>query len=94
MWAAYHNYGTITTLEDVVHLTLELRRCLNRACSQFRRTYRSAAEGRLALPKHALGLEVIVWASVPCALRRTVVGLKSLSTCTTVGWPSHRTACS
>jgi hypothetical protein len=22
MWAAYHNYGTITTLEDVVHLTL------------------------------------------------------------------------
>ena len=50
--------------------------------------HRSAAEGRLALPKHELGLDVIVWASVPGALRRTVVDLKSLSTCTTVGWPS------
>ena len=29
MWAAYHNYRTITTLDDVVHLTLQIRRCLN-----------------------------------------------------------------
>ena len=59
MWAAYHNYRTITTLEDVVHLTLQIRRCLNRVCPQFRRPYRPEAEGRLALPKHEFGLDVI-----------------------------------
>ena len=59
MWAAYHNYRTITTLDDVVHLTLQIRRCLNRACPQFRRPYRPEAEGRLALPKHEFGLAVI-----------------------------------
>ena len=59
MWAAYHNYRTITTLDDVVHLTLQIRRCLNWACPQFRRPYRPAAEGRLALPKHEFGLDVI-----------------------------------
>lgn len=59
MWAAYHNYRTITTLDDVVHLTLQIRRCLNRACPQFRQPYRPEAEGRLALPKHEFGLDVI-----------------------------------
>jgi hypothetical protein len=59
MWAAYHNYRTITTLDDVVHLTLQIRRCLNQACPQFRRPYRPEAEGRLALPKHEFGLDVI-----------------------------------
>jgi hypothetical protein len=59
MWAAYHNYRTITTLDDVVHLTLQIRRCLHQACPQFRRPYRPEAEGRLALPKHEFGLDVI-----------------------------------
>jgi hypothetical protein len=59
MWAAYHNYRTITTLDDVVPLTLQSRRCLNRTCPQFRRPYRPEAEGRLALPKHEFGLDVI-----------------------------------
>jgi hypothetical protein len=59
MWAAYHHYRTITTLDDVVHFTLQIRRCLNRACPQFRRPYRPEAEGRLALPKHEFGLDVI-----------------------------------
>jgi hypothetical protein len=59
MWAAYHNYRTITTLEDVLHLTLQIRRCLNRHCPQFRRPYRPEAEGRLALPRHEFGLDVI-----------------------------------
>jgi hypothetical protein len=59
MWAAYHNYRTITTLDDVVHFILQIRRCLNPACSQFRRPYRPEAEGRLALPKHEFGLDVI-----------------------------------
>src|SRR5262245_41020111 len=61
MWAAYHNYRTLTTLEDVVHLTLQIRRCLNRACPQFRRPYRPEEEGRLALPQHEFGLDVIAW---------------------------------
>jgi hypothetical protein len=42
-----------------VHLTLQIRRCLNRACQQVRRPYRSEAEGRLALPKPAFGLAVM-----------------------------------
>src|SRR5438132_1644593 len=59
MWAAYHNYRTITTLDDVVHRTLQIRRCLNRTCPQFHRPYRPEEEGRLALPKHEFGLDVI-----------------------------------
>jgi hypothetical protein len=45
----------------VVHLTLQIRRCLNRACPQFRHPYRPEEEGRLALPKHEFGLDVIAW---------------------------------
>src|SRR5215471_10420416 len=59
MWIAYHNYRTLTTLEAVVRLTLHIRRCLNPACTQFRKPYRPEQEGRLALPKHEFGLDVI-----------------------------------
>jgi hypothetical protein len=59
MWAAYHNYRTITTLKAVLGLTLQMRRCLNTACLQCRQPYRPEAEGRLALPKHEFGLDVI-----------------------------------
>ena len=59
MWAAYHNYRTITTLEAVLALTLQIRRCLNRGCPHFRHPYRPELEGRLALPKHEFGLDVI-----------------------------------
>src|SRR5919202_1236200 len=61
MWAAYHNYRTITTLEAIMRLTLQIRRCLNPACPQVRKPYRPEAEGRLALPKHAFGLDVIAF---------------------------------
>src|SRR5262247_658416 len=59
MWAAYHNYRTITTLAAVLALTLQIRRCLNRSCPHFRQSYRPELEGRLALPKHEFGLDVI-----------------------------------
>jgi hypothetical protein len=59
MWAAYHNYRTITTLSEVVRLTLQIRRCLTPACPQFHRPYRPEAEGRLALPKQEFGLDVV-----------------------------------
>jgi hypothetical protein len=61
MWAAYHNYRPITTLEAVVRLILQLRRWLNQACPQLRKPYRPAAEGRLALPKHEFGLDVLTF---------------------------------
>jgi hypothetical protein len=62
MWVAYHNYRTITTLPAVVRLTLQIRRCLPLTCPPFRRPYRPEAEGRLALPKHELGLDVVTLA--------------------------------
>jgi hypothetical protein len=61
MWAAYHNYRTITTLEAIMRLTLQIRRCLNSACPQVRQPSRPEAEGRLALPKHACGLDVLTF---------------------------------
>ena len=65
MWAAYHNYRTITTLEAILRLTLQMRRCLNPACPQVRQPYRPEAEGRLALPKHAFGLAVLTCIGTP-----------------------------
>ena len=61
MWAAYHNYRTITTLEAVVRFTLQIRRCLNANCPQVRQPYRPEAEGRFALPKHEFGLDIIAF---------------------------------
>jgi hypothetical protein len=59
MWAAYHNYRTITTLTDVLRLTLQIRRCITPGCPQCQQPYRPEEEGRLALPKHEFGLDVI-----------------------------------
>ena len=59
MWAAYHNYHTVTMLADVLHLTRQIRRCANPVCPQMGKPYRPEEEGRLALPQHALGLDVI-----------------------------------
>jgi hypothetical protein len=61
MWAAYHNYRTLTTLDAVLRLTLQIRRCLNPHCSQVRKPYRPEVEGRLALPTHEFGLDVIAY---------------------------------
>src|SRR5215468_6081101 len=61
LWAAYHNYRTITTLTAVLGLTLQIRRCLNTACPQCRQPYRPEEEGHLALPKHEFGLDVIAF---------------------------------
>jgi hypothetical protein len=61
MWAAYHHYRTITTLTAVLGLTLQIRRCLNTACPQCRQPSRPEEEGHLALPKHALGLDVMAF---------------------------------
>jgi hypothetical protein len=62
MGAAYHPSRTLTTLEDGGHRTRHIRRCLPRACPQFHRPYRPEAEGRLALPQHACGRDVMAYA--------------------------------
>jgi hypothetical protein len=65
MWAAYHNYRTITTLEAIMRLILQIRRCLHPACPQVRQPYRPEAEGRLALPTHEFGRDVLTCIGTP-----------------------------
>ena len=59
MWAAYYNYRTITTLVGVQRFTRHIRRCRTAACPQFQKPYRPEEEGRLALPKHEFGFDII-----------------------------------
>lgn len=55
----YHNARTVTTLDGVTRLSLHIRRCHHAVCSRYLRPYRPEAEGRLALPHHEFGLDVI-----------------------------------
>jgi hypothetical protein len=57
--ADYHNYRTVTTLDSVFRLTLQVRRCPNAACPRYHRPYRPEAESHFALPHHEFGLDVI-----------------------------------
>ena len=59
MWAASHNYRTITPLTDVLRLTRKIRHCIPPDCPQVRHPYRPEAAGRLVLPKHEFGLNII-----------------------------------
>ena len=61
LWFAYDNARTVTTLEVVLAVTLQVRRCVNPACAFYHRPYRPELEGRLALPHHEFGLDVIAW---------------------------------
>ena len=59
MRADYANRRTVTTLAGVTRLNLTIRRCPNPDCPAFRRPYRPEAEGRVALPRHEFGLDVV-----------------------------------
>jgi hypothetical protein len=59
MWNAYDNHHTVTGLEEVVHLRLKVRRCVNSDCARYHVPYRPEEEGRWALPNHEFGLDVI-----------------------------------
>ena len=59
LWAAYENYRTVTTLEDVCRLTLSVVRCHDPQCPRYRVSYRPEAEGAWSLPHHEFGLDVI-----------------------------------
>ncbi len=61
MWFTYEDQRKVTTLEEVIGLTLQVRRCVNPACERYHVAYRPEAEGSLALPHHEFGLDVIAW---------------------------------
>jgi len=46
---AYENFRKITTLDAVIGVTLQVRRCVTPACEWYHRPYRPESEGRLAL---------------------------------------------
>jgi hypothetical protein len=59
LWVDYRNRRTVATLDGLVGLVLDIRRCHNRECPRYRLPYRPEAEGRYALPQHEFGLDVI-----------------------------------
>ena len=59
MWVDYRNRRVVTTLDGLVGLVLDIRRCHHAACSRYRQPYRPEAEGTYALPQHEFGLDVI-----------------------------------
>lgn len=59
LWADYQNQRTVATLDGGVRLTLQIRRCHNPACVRFHQPLRPEEEGRIALPEHEFGLDVI-----------------------------------
>lgn len=59
MWADYKDHRTVTTLGEVLRLTLQIRRCANPGCGRYHRPYRPEEEGGIALPHHEFGLDVM-----------------------------------
>src|ERR1700688_19860 len=55
----YANYRTVTTLDAVTRLTLQIRRCPQARCARYHQPYRPEAEPHFALPHHEFGLDVI-----------------------------------
>lgn len=59
MRADYANRRTVATLDGLTRLHLLIRRCHHAGCTAHKKPYRPEAEGRLALPHHEFGLDVI-----------------------------------
>jgi len=59
MPADYRNKRCVRTLSGVVRLMLSVRRCSNPLCDRYHKPYRPESEGRIALPEHEFGLDVI-----------------------------------
>jgi hypothetical protein len=55
----YYARRTVATLGGLVGLRVQVRRCHDPACPRYHKPYRPEAEGRLALPEHEFGLDVI-----------------------------------
>jgi hypothetical protein len=58
-WAAAKPQRSVTTLDGVVRLPLQLRSCRNPDCQRRGSCLRPEQEGRFALPHHEFGLDVI-----------------------------------
>jgi hypothetical protein len=59
LWVAYHSHRTVTTLDGLVGLRLQVRRCVTGGCPQYHRPYRPEEELGWALPHGEFGLDVI-----------------------------------
>ncbi len=59
LWAAYKTRRTVTTLDGLVRLGLQVRRCRNRECRRFGVPLRPEQEGGSVLPQHEFGPDVI-----------------------------------
>ena len=55
----YDNRHTVTTLDGLVRLRLQSRRCENPGCARHRQPYRPEAEAAIVLPPHEFGLDVL-----------------------------------
>ncbi len=55
----YSNERTVTTVQDVARLRLGIRRCPRHPRDRHRKPVRPEAEGRIALPHHEFGLDVV-----------------------------------
>ena len=59
MWSAYVSHRTVSTLKGVHKINLRVRRCRDPSCSRYHKPFRPEEEGRIALPQHEFGLDVI-----------------------------------
>jgi hypothetical protein len=59
LWAANKPRRTVTTLDGLVLLRLQVRSCRTTDCPRHRVCLRPEPEGRFALPQHEFGLDVI-----------------------------------
>jgi hypothetical protein len=59
MRMGHHSHRTVTTLQGVTRLTLQVYRCRNTACPRFHQPTRPEEEGGWALPHGEFGLDVI-----------------------------------
>ena len=59
LWAAAKPKRSVVTLDGIVRLHLQLRRCRNPDCPRRGVCLRPLQEGRFALPHHEFGLDVI-----------------------------------
>ena len=59
LWAANKPRRTVTTLDGLVLLRLQVRSCRHPDCPRRRVCLRPEQEGRFALPQHEFGLDVI-----------------------------------
>ena len=57
--AAYTNRRTVVTRDGPVRLAVQVSRCSHPECPRFGRPFRAEAEGRIALPEHEFGLDLI-----------------------------------